>query len=279
MYLAHFGMAEMPFSLTPDPSYFFRFAGHQEAFNVLLVALQGGEGFVKITGEVGTGKTLLCRTLLDALDDHYVTAYLPNPLLEPLALYRAVAAELGLAELQWDDSHGLMKRIVAHLLKVTESGRRVVLCLDEAQSMSDASLEALRLLSNVETTKRKLLQIVLFAQPELDERLAGHELRQLRQRLAFGYRLKPLDRSATCGYVAHRLRTAGCDTPLFSRAALKKLHRCSGGIPRLINVIGHKALLAAYGRGAERVGRGQVVAAARDTEGVRCGGLFGLGFL
>ncbi len=270
MYLAHFGLSELPFSLTPDPGYFFRYAGHQEALNVLLVALQSGEGFVKITGEVGTGKTLLCRTLLDVLDDQYVTAYLPNPLLEPCDLYRAVAAELGLAELQWDDPHGLLKRIVTYLLKVAESGRRVVLCIDEAQSMSDASLEAVRLLSNVETAKRKLLQIVLFGQPELDERLAGRGLRQLRQRLAFSHRLAPFGLKSTCGYVVHRLQIAGCDKPLFSRAALKTLHRCSGGIPRLINVIGHKALLATYGRGAELAGRPQVVAAARDTEGVRC---------
>ncbi|MEZ4484273.1 MAG: AAA family ATPase [Syntrophotaleaceae bacterium] len=173
----------------------------------------GGEGFVKITGEVGTGKTLLCRTLLDALDGHYDTAYLPNPLLDPLDLYRAVAAELGLAELQWTDIHGLLGRIVNHLLRVADSGRRVVLCIDEAQSMSDAALEAVRLLSNVETTKRKLLHIVLFGQPELDERLAGRSLRQLRQRLAFSYRLTPFDLAGTCGYVSHRLKTAGCQNP------------------------------------------------------------------
>lgn len=276
MYLEHFGLTELPFSLTPDPGYFFRLAGHQEALNVLLVALQGGEGFVKITGEVGTGKTLLCRTLLDALDEQYVTAYLPNPLLEPQALYCAVAAELGLAELHRDDPHELLKQIVAHLLQVAEGGRRVVLCIDEAQSMSDASLEAVRLLSNVETAKRKLLQIVLFGQPELDERLAGHKLRQLRQRLAFSHRLAPFDLKSTSGYVVHRLRTAGSDKPLFSRLGLKKLHRFSGGIPRLINVIGHKSLLAAYGQGAEQAGYSQVLAAVRDTEGVRCGGLFGL---
>jgi MSHA biogenesis protein MshM len=277
MYLEHFGFSELPFSLTPDPGYFFRYSEHQEALNVLLVALQGGEGFVKITGEVGTGKTLLCRTLLDALDGDYVTAYLPNPLLEPLDLYRAVATELGLAELQGADLHGLLNRIVEHLLSVADSGRRVVLCIDEAQSMSDAGLEAVRLLSNVETSKRKLLHIVLFGQPELDERLAGRGLRQLRQRLAFSYRLSPFDLDGTCGYVSHRLKTAGCPEPLFSRFALKKLHRSSRGIPRLINVLGHKALLATYGRGAEQVGRAQVLAAARDTEDVSSSGFLGLG--
>jgi MSHA biogenesis protein MshM len=277
MYLKHFGLSELPFSLTPDPGYFFRYAQHQEALNVLLLALQGGEGFVKITGEVGTGKTLLCRTLLDALDSHYVTAYLPNPLLDPLGLYRAVAAELGLAEMHWDDLHGLLNRIVKHLLRVADSGRRVVLCIDEAQSMPDAGLEAVRLLSNVETSRRKLLQIVLFGQPELDERLAGYGLRQLRQRLAFSYRLASFDLDGTCGYVAHRLKTAGSQKPLFSRCALKKLHRYSRGIPRLINVLGHKALLATYGRGAEKVGRAQVLAAARDTEDVGSGRtIFGL---
>lgn len=137
--------------------------------------------------------------------------------------------------------------------------------------MPDAGLEAVRLLSNVETSKRKLLQIVLFGQPELDERLAGHNLRQLRQRLAFSYQLSPFDLNGTCGYVSHRLKTAGSQKTLFSRCALKKLHRYSRGIPRLINVLGHKALLAAYGRGAEQVGRSQVLAAARDTEDVGSG--------
>lgn len=276
MYLAHFGLSERPFNLTPDPGFLFRSASHQEALNVLLVALQGGEGFVKVTGEVGTGKTLLCRELLDVLDGQYVTAYLPNPLLEPIDLYRAVASELGLAALQWDNLHGLLKRIVDHLLKVADSGRRVVLCIDEAQSMSDAGLEAVRLLSNVETSKHKLLHIVLFGQPELDERLARRGLRQLRQRLAFSYRLSPFDLEGTCGYVSHRLRTAGSSETLFTRPALKKLHRCSRGIPRLINVLAHKALLAAYGRGAARVGRSQVLAAARDTEDTHSWSLLGL---
>ncbi|HEY5763784.1 MAG TPA: AAA family ATPase, partial [Rhodocyclaceae bacterium] len=171
MYLQHFGLQELPFSLTPDTGFTFAHAGHQSALNTVMLALQNGEGFVKVTGEVGTGKTLLCRRLLRALRDDYATAYLPNPNLDPAALYRALGEELGVAEVGGGDAYQLHKAFNAALLKIARDGRSVVLLVDEAQAMPAETLEALRLLSNLETEKRKLLQIVLLGQPELDERL------------------------------------------------------------------------------------------------------------
>ncbi|BCR06404.1 MSHA biogenesis protein MshM [Desulfuromonas versatilis] len=265
MYLEHFGFAEQPFSLTPDTGFFYRHPGQQEALNVLLVALATGEGFIKIVGEVGTGKTLLCRRLLDSLGEDCVTAYLPNPLLSPRQLHQAVADELGIEFRRDATVQELLKCLAARLVELSDAGRQVVLCIDEAQAMSDESLEALRLLSNLETEKRKLLHIVLFAQPELDERLAGTGLRQLRQRITFGYRLEPLNREDVAGYVAHRLRVAGCPQQIFTRRAIDRLFRASRGVPRLVNILCHKSLLAAFGRGEATIDLAPVRAAVADT--------------
>ncbi len=270
MYLEHFGLREAPFSLTPDTSYFFSCSGHQQALNVLLVALRSGEGFVKIVGEVGTGKTLLCRKLLDSLEGEFVTAYLPNPLLSPRHLHQAVAEELGLEVRRDATVQELLKELTGRLIELGRAGRRVVLCIDEAQAMEDQSLEALRLLSNLETEKRKLLHIVLFAQPELDARLAQPGLRQLRQRIGFAHHLEPLDRKTLEAYVSHRLRVAGWEGGgLFRPRALRRLARASRGIPRLVNILCHKALLAAYGRGAGFIDDEAVRAAIADTEDAR----------
>ncbi|SDE02973.1 ExeA family protein [Desulfuromonas thiophila] len=267
----HFGLREAPFALTPDTGFYYQTLSSQEALNVLLVALSHDEGLVKISGEVGTGKTLLCRKLLAELeaDGRVTTAYLPNPLLTPAQLYASVASELGLPAGD-GQAAGLVEALQQHLIALRAAGQRVVVCVDEAQSMPDASLEALRLLSNVETEKRKLLQIVLFAQPELDERLAGKALRQLRQRIGFSYVLQPMDYPTFCGYVRHRLHLAGQrGAALFRPAALRLLFRASGGVPRLVNILAHKALLASYGAGLTQVGRRQALAAIVDTEGVR----------
>jgi MSHA biogenesis protein MshM len=270
MYLQHFGLREAPFTLTPDTEFFFSHGGHQEALNVLLVALQAGEGFIKVTGEVGTGKTLLCRKLLNLVDDGFVTAYLPNPFLNPTALRMALAEELGIAFARNIGQHRLLKLISNRLVELSGAGKRVVLLLDEAQAMPDESLEALRLLTNLETEKRKLMQVVLFGQPELDTRLARRSLRQLRQRIAFSYRLHPLSRRTLGEYVQHRLQVAGHPGPaLFSRAAIRRLQRGSRGIPRLVNLLCHKALMAAYGAGDSSVGVRHVGRAAADTEDVR----------
>lgn len=267
MYLSHFGLREAPFSLTPDPGFFYGYAGHQEALNVLLVALQSGEGFIRITGEVGTGKTLLCRKLLSALGAEFRAAYLPNPLLSPLELHRALAEELGITSPAGATLHDLVKRITAALVEEQRKGRKAVLCIDEAQAMPGESLEALRLLSNLETEKRKLLQIVVFAQPEFNGLLLAPALRQLRQRITFGYELPPLDRAGLEGYVRHRLEVAGYGGGrLFTASALDAIHRASRGIPRLVNILCHKALMVVYGQGGGQVDLPQAHAAIRDTE-------------
>ena len=226
MYLAHFGLTERPFGITPDTSFAYSAAAHQEALNTLLIGLGSGEGFIKITGEVGTGKTLLCRRLLATLGDGAVSAYLPNPYLEPRTLMLALAEELGV-ELDKDaDQYHLLKGLNQALLEFARQDRSVVLCLDEAQALPMESLESLRLLSNLETEKRKLLQIVLFGQPELDDKLSRPEVRQLRQRIAFHYRLGGLQADEVGDYVAHRLRIAGYrGDGLFDAGALRALNR------------------------------------------------------
>lgn len=266
MYQTHFGLREPPFGITPDTSFAYACNSHQEALNTLLVAARNGEGFMKITGEVGTGKTLLCRRFLSMLDARFVSAYIPNPYLEPRTLMFALAEELGITLLRDADQHRLMKELSRALLNFARQGKTVVLCLDEAQAMPQETLEALRLLTNLETEKRKLLQVVLFGQPELDERLAHSAVRQLRQRITFQYRLKALSVEEVDQYLAHRLRVAGYrGSRLFAPAAVRHIHRASGGVPRLINVIAHKSLLLTFGEGLQQVQPRQVRNAAADT--------------
>ncbi|RZA32499.1 MAG: AAA family ATPase [Lysobacteraceae bacterium] len=270
MYAAHFGLRELPFGITPDTSFFFGSARSQEALNTLLVAARGGEGFIKITGEVGTGKTLLCRKFMATLGEGFVTAYIPNPYLEPRTLMLALADELEIALERDVDQHQVLKAINLRLLELAGQDLRVVLCLDEAQAIPVESLEALRLLTNLETEKRKLLQIVLFGQPELNRKLELESIRQLAQRITFHYHLGALSRDDLDYYVAHRLRVAGfTGARLFTRAAIRGLYRASGGVPRLVNIMAHKALMLSYGEGKREVGGSHVTTAARDTIGVR----------
>lgn len=267
MYEKHFKLREAPFSLTPDTEYYYNYTAHQQAFNVLQVALDSGEGIIKIIGEVGTGKTLLCRKLLNSLPETYQTAYIPNPLLEPFALYQALAEELGIEIPQRMTMHDLVMKTTAALITLRKNGKKVVLCIDEAQAMPRDSLEALRLLSNLETEKQKLLHIVIFAQPELDEILSGSDLRQIRQRITFSYYLKALDRSAVSGYINYRLYVAGyTGGNLFADDAMEAVYRSSRGIPRLVNILCHKAMMASYGKGKPSVDLPQVLMASRDTE-------------
>lgn len=268
MYKAHFGLRESPFGITPDTSFFFACSNYQQALNTLLVAANDGEGFIKITGEVGTGKTLLCRKFLASLDQTFVTAYIPNPQLEPHSLMLALADELEIPSKDDIDQHQLLKAINHRLLVLAGEGRRVLLCLDEAQAIPLNSLEALRLLTNLETEKRKLLQIVLFGQPELNRKLQLQVIRQLTQRITFHYHLGPLTRDDLKFYISHRLSVAGfTGSRLFSRGALRKLYAASGGIPRLVNILAHKSLMLTYGEGRREVAARHVQAAARDTMG------------
>ncbi|MFZ2853522.1 MAG: AAA family ATPase [Rhodocyclaceae bacterium] len=270
MYLKHFGLTERPFGITPDTSFIYSLQCHQEALNTLLLALNSGEGFVKVSGEPGTGKTLLCRHLLQTLGDDWVTAYLPNPSLAADTLLRALAEELRIKDMADLDQYQLLRKLNLALLDFARDKKFVLVCIDEAQAMPVETLEALRLLSNLETEKRKLLRIVLFGQPELDEKLRQPELRQLQQRIAFHYRLEGLEKSELENYLAHRLRVAGFrGESLFSQSALRALHYASKGTPRLVNILAHKALLVVFGEGRQIVQRTHVQLAAKDTEGAR----------
>jgi MSHA biogenesis protein MshM len=269
MYEEYYGIQAMPFSLAPDTQYFYCHEGHQEALDVLLVALRSGEGFIKITGEVGTGKTLLCRELLNRLGDEYYTAYIPNPYLSPVSLRKALAEELGL-QTQMLSDHELLKATTHRLIELNRSGKKVVLLMDEAQAIPDQTLETLRLLSNIETEKSKLLHVVLFGQPELDEKLSKPSNRQLRQRIVYSHRLKPLDLQRVGSYLDYRLRIAGWKgDPLFGEEAVEWIHRASGGIPRLVNILGNKSLMLAYGKGDVSIRREHVKIAIADTEGLQ----------
>lgn len=267
MYLYHFGFNELPFTLTPNTSFYCGLRVHEEALQVLLTALKTGEGFIKVTGEVGTGKTLLCRKLLNEMPDHFVTAYIPNPYLPPEELRHAVAAELRVPNHEQVDQHQLTRAIEQQLLELNRQGRSVVLIIDEAQALPSESLEALRLLSNLETETRKLVQLVLFGQPELDERLATRELRQLRQRVSFSYRLDTLSETELARYIHHRVQIAGHKgAPLFSPEVVWWVHKGSRGVPRLANVLCHKVLLLAYGAGRHELTVKDVKHAIADTE-------------
>lgn len=269
MYLKHFGMHDLPFAITPDTSYFYNYGSYQEALNVLLVALRSGEGFIKISGEVGTGKTLLCRKVLNTLQGDFVTAYLPNPCLTPAGLRMALADELGVQYARNMGQHRILKLINDRLIEFNAEGKKVVLFIDEAQALPDDSMEALRLLTNLETEKNKLLQVVLFGQPELDERLEQKKLRQLRQRITFSQEIETIDVAGIEGYLAHRLLVAGYHgKPLFNHDVVVSLHRISQGVPRVINVLAHKMLMVAYGQGASTVNKTHLQLAAEDTEGV-----------
>ena len=264
-YLKHFGLRELPFGITPDTSYFFACASVREALNTLLIAVANGEGFIKITGEVGTGKTLLCRKFLSTLGPGWVSAYIPNPNLEPRSLLYLLADELGAGGGR-PEPHRREKDLMQRLLDIARQGKRMVLCMDETQAMPLATLETVRLLTNLETEKRKLMQVVLFGQPELDRKLASDSVRQLRQRITFQYALKTLTQGEVADYVAHRLTIAGYSGPaVFSGAALRSIHRSSRGVPRLVNILAHKALLVVYGEGARAVERRHVRAAVEDT--------------
>lgn len=269
MYLYHFGLTELPFTLTPNTSFFLALEPHNEALAVLMTALKTGEGFIKVIGEVGTGKTLLCRKLLNEIPEHFITAYIPNPYLNPDELRRAVAIELGVKQAQRMSVQLLTQRIQNRLLELHAKGHSVVLILDEAQALPEQSLEALRLFTNLETETRKLLQVVLFAQPELDQRLAQTEFRQLRQRITFSYKLRPMKAEEVQQYIQHRLQVAGYKgAVLFSASLCKKITKASQGIPRVVNILCHKMLMLTYGQGNYQMTRKQLAAAIKDTESI-----------
>lgn len=266
MYTKHFGLTELPFRITPDTSYAFESRSQREALNTLLVAQSMGEGFMKVVGEVGTGKTLLCRRFLAKLPEGTVSAYIPNPALRPRALMLALARELQIDAGERATEYDLRTMLERALVGHARAGRPVVILLDEAQTLPLPTLEILRLLSNLETEKAKLMQLVLFGQPELDRRLAKRVVRQLRQRIAFSARLEPMRAHEIGAYIEHRMRVAGYSgASAFSDTALRVLTTASGGVPRLANVLANKSLMAAFGRGSRRVEGRDAWLAAQDT--------------
>ncbi|MDX1592673.1 MAG: AAA family ATPase [Gammaproteobacteria bacterium] len=268
MYLKHFGLEHKPFTIAPDPRFLFLSERYREAFAHLLYGLGEGGGFVLLTGEVGTGKTTLCRALLDQLPDDVDAALLINPRLEAAELLAAVCDELGLEHPPGTASKPLLDRLNRHLLEAHAAGRRTVLIIDEAQLLGVDALESVRLLTNLETPSEKLLRLILVGQPELRGQLARPELRQLAQRITARYHLEPLDRREVEAYIDHRLRLAGDAGGLFTRAAKARIHRATGGIPRLVNSVCDRALLGAYATDARRVdGRLAARAAAEVTGG------------
>jgi MSHA biogenesis protein MshM len=267
MYLDHFKLNKAPFSLTPNTEFFCELPTHQEALIVLLLSLDQGEGFIKIVGEVGTGKTLLCRILLNSLSDEYVTAYIPNPDQTADGLRFSVACELGIHPDDHWNQNQLLDAINQCLLSLHRDGKKVVLIIDEAQALPESCLEAVRLLTNLETEERKLLQVVLFGQPEIDNRLEQIGLRQLKQRITFSYNLQPLARHELDKYLNHRMAKAGYTYgSMFTQAAQRRLYRASQGLPRLLNILCHKSLLVAYGQGKHQVDVRAVSRAIADTE-------------
>lgn len=267
MYLYHFGIRELPFTLTPNTQYFFGLPSHKEAIEVLTTALDAGEGFIKVTGEVGTGKTLICRKLLNELDKNFVSAYIPNPYLSPIELRKAVASELNVELSDGGDQQEFSQRIQKRLIEIRKSKRSAVLIIDEAQALPDESIEALRLMTNLETESQKLMQVVLFGQPELNQKIAQPELRQLRQRITFSYNLQQMDTDQIYQYVRHRLKVAGhSGKEVFSKPVCRALKIASRGTPRVVNILSHKALMLAFGEGITTVTEKHIQYAAKDTE-------------
>jgi MSHA biogenesis protein MshM len=267
MYEKYYGLDEKPFSLTPDTEFYFQSLSHQQALNVLLVAIQSGDGFIKLTGEVGTGKTLLCRKLLSMLDEHYDTVYIPNPYMSCDALLQAVADEMGVAEEA--GSADVLSLINNRLIENAQQNRKTVILLDEAQSLPVESLEAIRLLSNLETEKTKLVQIVLFGQPELDNKLQQNSIRQLQQRIVHACCLENLSSGSVAQYIEHRLQAAGYfGVRLFSDQAIEFLIKKSRGVPRLVNLLCDKSLMLAYASGDFYVQKKHIRQAASDSHQV-----------
>jgi general secretion pathway protein A len=267
VYTAHFGLTERPFSLAPDPRYLFLSDGHREALAHLVYGLQGG-GFVQLTGEVGTGKTTVCRALLDQLPPEVDVAMIFTPRLTAVELLAAVCTELHLStSLGTTSVKVLVDALSRKLLDTHAKGRRTVVIIDEAQNLSMEVLEELRLLTNIETTREKLLQVILIGQPELVEMMQRPELRQLGQRVTARYHLRPFAFDETKAYVRHRLEVAGQRESMFTRAAVWTVHRRSGGVPRLINNICDRALLGAFAGGKRRVTARIVRRAATEVLG------------
>lgn len=266
MYESHFGLKERPFSIAPDPRYIYLSDAHEDALAHLLYGVQEGGGFALLSGEVGTGKTTLLRTLVQQLPEHIDLALVFNPMLSPLQFVATVCDEL---KIPYDADKATLKSLIdalnKHLLESYLAGRRTILIIDEAQSLSVEVLEQVRLLTNLETTREKLLQIILIGQPELRETLARNDMRQLAQRITDVFHLEPLGQQEVRSYLTHRLTIAGAQKSIFSDSAVRAIYRASGGVPRLVNELADKAMLAAYAREKRQVDGKMVRLAAHQV--------------
>ena len=267
MYTEHFGLNEKPFSISPDPRYLYLSQRHADALAHLLYGISESGGFIQLTGEVGTGKTTLIRSLLGQLPDKTEIALILNPRLSTKQFLQSICHELRVPFIDRETAKALIDKLNAKLLELHAENIRVVLIVDEAQTMSPELLEQVRLLTNLETEKQKLLQIILIGQPELREVLGRSDMRQIAQRITGRYHLEPLNAPDVDVYVAHRMKIAGGRPEIFSKAAVRKLFRLSRGVPRLINVVADRALLAAYARDENRIGAGLVGKAAEEVFG------------
>ncbi|WP_341501900.1 AAA family ATPase [Gallaecimonas sp. GXIMD4217] len=265
MYESYFQLSENPFSIAPNPQFLYMSERHREALAHLMFGLRETGGFVMLTGEVGTGKTTVSRRLLKELPEHTDLAFILNPMLTETELLASLCDELKIPYPDQPSLKQLTDVIQAFLLENHQKGRQTVLLVDEAQHLKVSVLEQLRLLTNLETDTQKLLKVILIGQPELNQLLRRRELRQLSQRITARYHLLPLGRKDTGHYVRHRLRIAGREAPLFTGAAIRALHRHSGGIPRLINLLCDRALLGAYGLEKDRVDSRTLALAAREV--------------
>jgi general secretion pathway protein A len=267
VYLDYYGLKEAPFDITPNPRFLFFSAKHREAFNHLLYGIRARKGFVQLTGEVGAGKTTVCRAMIEQLGEAFASALILNPVLSADQLMKAIAMEFGL-EVKGLDRLDTVAALNQFLLKQVDDGKDAVLIIDEAQDLTNDLLEQVRLLSNLETDDRKLLQIVLLGQPELRDRLNDYRLRQLRQRITVRYHLRPLSRIEIGQYIQHRLEVSGAKgMPYFTLPALWRVHRYSCGIPRLVNAVCDKCLLAGYVHQRERIDYRMVGLAISELEG------------
>lgn len=269
VYTEFFGLNEKPFSITPDPRYLYLSRRHADALAHLIYGISESGGFIQLTGEVGTGKTTLIRSVLEQLPEKAEIALILNPQLSAREFLENICEELCVPVPSGGPARELIAALNGHLLKAHAQGRRIVLIVDEAQTLGPELLEQVRLLTNLETPTQKLLQIILIGQPELRDLLKQPDMRQLAQRVTGRYHLEPLSRAETAQYVSHRLRVAGCQAPVFANGAIRELYRRSKGIPRLINVVADRALLAAYTRDRTRVDASLVRGAASEVFGRR----------
>lgn len=268
MYLEFYGLKEKPFSVTADPNFLYLSRKHREAISHMQYGIEERMGFLEITGDIGTGKTTICKGLLNTLDEHTKTAFILNSNLSEIQILQAIVEDFGI-KLKNKNKLTMLNELNKFLLEQLRQGNNVVLIIDEAQNLKPSLLEQIRLLSNLETEKEKLLQIILVGQPELREKLASKELEQLRQRIGVRYHILPLDRDEVDGYISHRLGVAGAHkNNFFNEGAIAEIFKFSRGVPRLINIICDKALLSGYVAEKKSIDGHMIKKCAREIEGV-----------